>query len=135
MTSLQAKTSTPRSTVKAAGEAKPSKAPKVAASPVKAPRHGSNVALAAIREAFEAREGSKRGTLLATLAEKQGKQVALPTILKALYGSADEGRAKLTMVLRGLQASIDKDKLPFAIHKAKNEASGEATFGLYHTKR
>lgn len=117
------------------GEAKAPKAAKVAAPPVKAPTHAGNVAASTVRETFEAREGSNRDKLLMALAEKQGKPVLVSEVLKAVYGSKnDENRSKLMMVLKGLTVSIETGKLPFAIHKTKND-EGEMTLGLYRTKK
>lgn len=80
---------------------------------------------------FGARVGSFREKLIIALDEHFKKQVSTPDLLKAVYGSKNtENGGALTMVLKGAQTMIEKNKLPYTLKKEKNEAK-ELSFGLY----
>ncbi len=52
-------------------------------------------------------------------------------LLKSVYGSKNtENAGALTMVIKGAQTMIDKNKLPYLLKKEKNEAK-EVSHGLY----
>lgn len=127
----------------AKGQKKPTGAIKKAASrsaptpAEKPPVHAGNKPLAALKEVFKTREGSNREALLVALAAKQGKQVPVKDLVTAVYetktdAANEKARGKLGMVLKGLQVSIEKDKLPFAVHTQR--VDGESSIGLYATK-
>ena len=111
-------------TVKSVAVATADKLPKAA----KAPKEGSSNKRAA---EFGARVGSFREKLIIALDENFKKMIPELDLLKAVYGSKNtENAGALTMVLKGAQIMIDKNKLPYILKKEKNEAK-EISHGLY----
>lgn len=95
--------------------------------PKAAPKEGSANKLAA---EFGARVGSFREKLIIAFDESYRKLVATGDLLKAVYGSKNtENTGALTMVIKGAQIMIEKNKLPYVLKKEKNE--GEISFGLW----
>lgn len=91
------------------------------------PKEGSTNKRAA---EFGARVGSFREKLIIALDESYKKQVKTEDLLKAVYGSKNtENAGALTMVLKGAQIMIEKNKLPYTLKKEKVE--GEISHGLY----
>lgn len=98
----------------------------------KPPVHHRNVGVPALKEAFGTREGSNREKLLEALGAKQGHQVPILDLIKAVYGSKQEAhKGKLLMVMKGLYVMIEDGHLPFAVHKMDDPKTQEMTFGLY----
>lgn len=90
-------------------------------------KEGSTNKLAA---EFGARVGSFREKLIIALDESYRKLVPIAELLKAVYGSKNnENTGALTMVIKGAQTMIEKNKLPYVLKKEKNE--GEISFGLW----
>ena len=57
--------------------------------------------------------------------------VSTDDLLKAVYGSKNnENTGALTMVLKGAQAMIEKNKLPYILKKEKDDA-GKISHGLF----
>jgi hypothetical protein len=80
---------------------------------------------------FNTSTRKNRGKLLKALIDKKGNQNAINDLIRAVYGSANmDKRGALLMVLRGLQNTIRKDRLPYRIEKSKSEA-GVINYGLY----
>lgn len=95
--------------------------------PAKVEKEGSANKLAA---EFGARVGSFREKLIIALDESYRKLVPVEDLLKAVYGSKNnENTGALTMVIKGAQTMIEKNKLPYTLKKEKNE--GEISFGLW----
>jgi hypothetical protein len=79
---------------------------------------------------FGARPGSFREKLLIALDDHYGKSVALPVLLKAVYGSQNtENVGALGMVIKGALKTIEKNSLPYLLVKEKNAAK-EVTYCL-----
>lgn len=99
------------------------KATAKAAAPVKAPGKGG------IREAFGLREGTNKAKIVDALLEAKGKALSVGAILKAAYGSAKEDNmGALTMALKGVQATIAKNKIKYELIRNKDEKG--VTFAL-----
>ena len=80
---------------------------------------------------FGCRVGSFREKLIIALDENYRKFVKTDDLLKAVYGSKNnENAGALTMVLKGAQTMIEKNKLPYELKKEKNEAK-EISYGLW----
>lgn len=80
---------------------------------------------------FKTHIGKFRGKLLNELYKKRGTQVALIKLIMAVYGSCNNGRrGALLMVMKGLEGSIKKKRLPYRIEKQKTDA-GVISYGLY----
>lgn len=93
----------------------------------KAPKEGSENKRAA---EFGARVGSYREKLIIALDASFKKMVPTEELLKAVYGSKNtENTGALTMVLKGAQTMIEKNKLPYLLKKEKNE--GAISHGLF----
>lgn len=119
----------------AAGAPKKVAAAKAPAKAEPAPAHKGNWKLADLKEAFKVREGSNREKLLEALAARQGKQVPVKDLLKAVYGTSTvsaQSNGKLGMVANGLDASIEKDKLPFRVFRTR--VGEDFTIGIYAQK-
>ncbi len=94
----------------------------------KEPKEGSTNKLAA---EFGARVGSFREKLIIAFDESYRKLIKVEDLLKAVYGSKNnENTGALTMVIKGAQTMIEKNKLPYELKKEKNEAK-ELSFGLW----
>jgi hypothetical protein len=84
---------------------------------------------------FKTNPGKYRGKLLNKLHANIGKQLQLKELVKAVYGASvdvDDCIGPLKMVMKGLLASIKKDKLPYKIEKRKED--GVTSYGLYSTE-
>ena len=82
---------------------------------------------------FKTNTGKFRGKLLDALYSKRGTQVTLNKLIMAVYGSCNNGRrGSLLMVMKGLEGSIKKKRLPYRIEKQKTDA-GVISYGLYKT--
>lgn len=115
-------------TVKTVAAATASKLSDVVRKPKAAPKEGSANKRAA---EFGARVGSFREKLLIALDEHFKKMVSELDLLKAVYGSKNtENAGALTMVIKGAQIMIEKNKLPYILKKEKNEAK-ETSHGLF----
>lgn len=113
---------------KAKGAKKAPKAKKVTKTTTKEVAVSSNKRAAE----FGCRVGSFREKLLIALDENYRKMVAVPRLLKAVYGSQNiENTGKLNMVLKGALGMITGSKLAYEIKKAKDEETKEISFGLY----
>lgn len=113
---------------KAAAKAVAPKLSEVVRRPKPAPKEGSANKRAA---EFSARVGSFREKLLIALDESFKKMIPELELLKAVYGSKNtENAGALTMVIKGAQTTIEKNKLPYALKKEKNEAK-EISYGLF----
>ena len=81
---------------------------------------------------FKARVGSFREKLIIAFDENYRKFVAVPDLLKAVYGSKNlENTGALTMVVKGAETMITKSKLPYELKKDKNKDTKEISFGLW----
>lgn len=99
------------------------KATAKASAPAKAPGKGG------IREAFGLREGTNKAKIVDALLEAKGKALSVGAILKAAYGSAKEDNmGALTMALKGVQATIAKNKIKYELIRNKDEKG--VTFAL-----
>lgn len=114
-------------TAKAAAKAAAPKSDTVR-KPKAAPKEGSENKRAA---EFGCRVGSFREKLIIALDEHFEKMVSTDDLLKAVYGSKNnENTGALTMVLKGAQAMIEKNKLPYILKKEKDDA-GKISHGLF----
>lgn len=60
------------------------------------------------------------------------KMVPIAALLKAAYGSQNtENKGALMMSIRGAEATIKKNRLPYQIKKEKNPETKEISLGLY----
>ncbi|HEX2614984.1 MAG TPA: hypothetical protein VHL10_05785 [Nitrososphaera sp.] len=92
-----------------------------------APKEASANKLAA---EFGARVGSFREKLLIAFDENYRKLVKTEDLLKAVYGSKNnENTGALTMVIKGAQTTIEKNKLAYELRKEKSE--GVISYGLW----
>ena len=115
-------------TVKSVAASTAGKLSEVVRKPKTAPKEGSANKLAA---EFGARVGSFREKLLIALDDHYKKMVPELDLLKAVYGSKNtENSGALTMVIKGAQTMIEKNKLPYNLKKEKNEDK-EVSFGLF----
>lgn len=118
-----AKLDTEKAAIKKVAPATP-KATKAA----KEPKEASANKLAA---EFGCRVGSFREKLIIALDDNYKKFVKTEDLLKAVYGSKNnENTGALTMVIKGAQTMIDKNKLPYELKKEKNDAK-EISYGLW----
>lgn len=81
-----------------------------------------------IMEAFAAREGSIRHKFLKAVTASPGTGVKMEKVLKACYDSANnKNESALNMVIAGARKTIQKDNLPYVIHRS----AAEGTVGIY----
>ena len=82
-------------------------------------------------EAFEVRKGTNREKLLVVLSKSFERQaLTVEALALAVYAAADQ-IAALLMVMKGLQTTIDKKKLPYQIIREKDSTTKEVTYGLH----
>ena len=81
-----------------------------------------------IAAAFGVREGTNRAKLLARLGRNLGKPVAVPELMKAVYGADDDEPGKLMRVVAGAFVMIEKHKPGYRLAKAGEGRT--ATFTL-----
>lgn len=80
---------------------------------------------------FKTNTGKNRGKLLSWLNDHMGQQVALKRLVQHVYGrDSAESDGALKMIIRGLQLSIQKDRLKYELRKSKLE-NGGLSYGLY----
>jgi hypothetical protein len=80
---------------------------------------------------FNTSSRKHRGKLLMIMAENKGKPVSMANLIRGVYGSVNmDRRGALMMVMRGLQNTISKERLPYVIAKHKSE-NGVVSYGLY----
>jgi hypothetical protein len=84
-----------------------------------------------ILELFKTNIKKNRGKLLARLYGTMNAQVSFRELLDAVY-SGGGNKNSILMVMRGLQMTISKKRLPYCIEKRK--AEGELSYGLYSSQ-
>jgi hypothetical protein len=93
-----------------------------------APRSTSGIDIFA---EFKTATSKLRGKLLKALADNKGGMVGLAALIRSVYGSTNlDHRGALLMVMRGLENSIRKDRLPYRIEKSKSD-TGVISYGIF----
>lgn len=99
----------------------------------KAALAGGALSLDKVLASFGAREGTNKAKAIACFYENRNKTVATSVLVKAVYGKTvtDESRGAIKMVINGIKATMEKEKLPFELLKEKGgKDDKEICYGL-----
>ncbi len=131
MATKAAKKTTSKATKTASKAGKGTKAQVKAKTPSPVSSSGKELAKkGTVRDFFELREGSNKEKLVDALLGAKGKALGVTALLKATYGNGkEENKGALMMVMKGVSASIEKNKIKMTLVKEKM-AGEEMTFAL-----